>query len=128
MNGANGYVRGAEFGYTQTFDFLPSFWSGLGVQTNVTYARGEIGADPINNIPPRDFSGLSRYTYNIVAFYEKYGFSLRVGYNSRDPFLSDPDIRGQRTSSAYGQRFSTLDFQAGYDVSNHLNVNFEGNN
>jgi len=128
VNGAAGYVRGAELGYTQAFDFLPSFWSGLGVQANVTYVRGEIGADPINNIPPRDFSGLSRYTYNVVAFYENHGFSLRLGYNSRDPFLSDPDIRGQRTSSAYGERFSTLDLQAGYDVSSHVNIYFEGNN
>lgn len=128
VNGAHGYVRGAEIGYTQAFDFLPFFWSGLGLQANVTYVRGEIGADPINNLPPHDFSGLSKYTYNIVVFYEKYGFSLRVGYNSRDPFLSDPDIRGQRTSSAYGERFSTLDLQAGYDVSRHVNVYFEGNN
>ena len=54
--------------------------------------------------------------------------SLRLGYNSRDSFLSDPDIRGQGTSSAYGQRFSTLDLQAGYDVSSHVNVYLEGNN
>jgi TonB-dependent receptor len=128
VNGASGYVRGAELGYTQIFDFLPSFWSGLGVQANLTYAQGQIEADPVNHIPSRDFSGLSKYTYNLVAFYEKHGFSLRFGYNSRDPFLSDPDIRGQGISSAYGQRFSTLDFQAGYDVSNHVNVYVEGNN
>ena len=41
VNGAGGYVRGAELGYTQAFDFLPSFWSGLGVQANVTYATGK---------------------------------------------------------------------------------------
>jgi hypothetical protein len=52
----------------------------------------------------------------VVAFYEKYGLSLRLAYNHRDPFLSDPDIRGQGTSSAFGERFSTLDLQAGYDA------------
>ena len=78
------------------------------MQANVTFAKGQVAADPVNGIPSHDFSGLSRYTYNVVAFYEKYGFSLRLGYNSRDPFLSDPDIRGQGTSSAYGKHFSTL--------------------
>jgi iron complex outermembrane recepter protein len=115
VNGRGGYVRGAELGYTQAFDFLPSFWSGLGVQANVTYARGEA-------------VGLSRYTYNFVAFYEKHGASFRLGYNDRGTFLSDADIRGQGTSVAYTQRFATLDLAAAYDLSNHVSLFVEGNN
>ena len=128
VNGTGGYVRGAEFGYTQAFDFLPTFWSGLGLQANFTYAKGQVDADPVNDIPSHPFSGLSKYTYNIGAFYEKYGSSLRLAYNHRGAFLSDPDIRGQGTSSAWSQRFATLDFQGGYDLSSHVNVYLEGNN
>jgi len=128
VNGSGGYVRGAEFQFTQVFDFLPSVWSGLGLQANLTYARGQVDADPLNDIPAHDFAGLSRYTYNVVAFYEKYGFGLRFAYNSRDAYLSDPNIRGQDTSAAYGEHFATLDVQAGYDLSSHLNVYLEGNN
>ncbi|WP_129781827.1 TonB-dependent receptor [Peristeroidobacter soli] len=128
VNGQGGYVRGAELGYAQSFDFLPSIWSGLGVQANLTYAKGQVDADPVNEIPSHPFSGLSKFTYNIVAFYEKYGFSLRLAYNSRDPFLVDPDIRGEGRSAAWAERFSTLDLQAGYELSNQINVYFEGNN
>ncbi|MGQ0834195.1 MAG: TonB-dependent receptor [Gammaproteobacteria bacterium] len=128
VNGTGGYVQGAEVGFTHLFDFLPGFWSGFGIQTNFTYADGEVDADPVNNVPAHDFSGLSELTYNIVAFYENYGASVRVAYNTRDPFLSDPDIRGQGTSGAHGTRFSTLDFQAGYDIGEHVNIYLEGNN
>ena len=128
VNGTGGYVRGAELQYTQDFSFLPSGWAGFGLQANFTYAKGQVDADPLHDIAAHDFSGLSRYTYNIVAFYEKYGFSLRAAYNSRDAFSSDPDIRGQGTSAAYGTGFATLDMQIAYDVSSHINLYLEGNN
>ena len=44
------------------------------MQANVTYATGQVDADRVNDIPAHDFSGLSKYTYNVVAFYEKHGF------------------------------------------------------
>jgi outer membrane receptor protein involved in Fe transport len=33
-NSGTGTIKGYELSYQQFFDFLPSFWSGLGVQAN----------------------------------------------------------------------------------------------
>ena len=96
-------IKGAEIGYQQTFDFLPGALRGLGAQATFTYIdAGTIpNAVPANsaadgNRPPLDvtglydnlpLAGLSKYNYNVSAFYDFAGIYARIAYSWRSKFL-----------------------------------------
>jgi iron complex outermembrane receptor protein len=104
-NFGDGKMNGIELAYQQFFDMLPSPWDGLGIQANYTFidANGvpndEIAAEDsdwvggdndtgarvsLDDIP---LQGQSKETYNIVAMYEKYDWSVRFAYNWRSRYL-----------------------------------------
>ncbi|WP_374405303.1 TonB-dependent receptor [Pelagerythrobacter sp.] len=89
-NGGTGRIEGAEAAFTTFLDFLPSALSGLGMQANVTYIDGkqalpaELGADA----PDVDIPGVSKWSYNLVALYEKGPVSARLAYNYRSRFVN----------------------------------------
>lgn len=84
-NGGGGKVRGAEVSYRSTFDFLPGFASGFGIEANYTYTDSN-QASGFNELTgePLPVLDLSENSYNFILFYEKYGFSFRAAYNFRD--------------------------------------------
>lgn len=126
VNGDGAEVTGLEFAYQQTFDFLPGPFGGLGLLANFTLAESEAVFTQGAITRTFAFPGQSRTSYNIVGFYEKYGFNLRVAYNYRDEYVLTPFIEGNSTGivDAYGQ----VDFSAGYDVNDHVSVTIEGLN
>jgi TonB-dependent receptor len=128
INSSGGYVEGVEVGYTQQFNFLPSFWSGFGVQANATWARGQVDADPAENLKAHALQNLSKWTANASVFYSAHGADVRLAYNYRSSYLFDPNVRGIGTTAAYGNAFSTLDFQASYAVNKALTIFVEGSN
>jgi iron complex outermembrane receptor protein len=128
VNSSGGYVEGVEVGYTQQFKSLPSFWSGFGVQANATWAQGLTNADAAAGLEAHAFQNLSKWTANASVFYSAYGVNARLAYNYRSDYLLDPNVRGIGTTSAYGDAFSTLDFQASYAITSHLTVFAEANN
>jgi len=99
----NGTVKGVELGYQQTYDFLPGALSGLGTQATFTYVdAGNIpNGVPTNGAadgsrPPLDvtgiyenlpLTGLSKYNFNVAAFYDKGGIYTRFAYSWRSKFL-----------------------------------------
>jgi TonB-dependent receptor len=95
----HGKIKGFEVAYQQTFDFLPSFLSGLGVNANYTYivskglpnsylSGGLPAATSPNGVPGNlPLEQLSKHNFNITAFYEKGPISLRAAYNWRSRFL-----------------------------------------
>jgi len=128
VNSSGGYVEGVEIGYTQQFKFLPSFWSGFGVQANGTWSQGRTDADPAAGLKAHDFQNLSKWTANASVFYSAHGADVRLAYNYRSEYLFDPNVRGIGSTSAYGKSFSTLDFQASYAITKSLTVFAAGNN
>ena len=139
----NGKVKGFELAYQQTYDFLPGFLSGFGLNANYTYIKSKglpnsmlNGGAPVNT-PPGGVSGnlpleqLSKHNVNIEGFYEKGPVSLRLAYNWRSKFLLtaadvifpyDPifnDKTGQLDASAF---FSiTKDLKVGVQAVNLTN-------
>jgi TonB-dependent receptor len=96
-------IKGAEISYQQTYDFLPGALRGLGTQATFTYIEpGKVpNGLPANGAadgsrPPLDvtglysslpLAGLSKYNYNVSAFYDLAGVYARVAYSWRSKYL-----------------------------------------
>ena len=102
VNGGKGKMYGYELAYTQFFDFLPSFWSGLGLQANYTWIKANGVPPSINDsaIDPSDHQfidvvnldtvplvGQSEHTANMVLMYQRDDWAGRLAYNWRSEYL-----------------------------------------
>jgi iron complex outermembrane recepter protein len=115
-NAPEGHIEGTEVGYTQFFDFLPSVFSGLGMQANATYVQGE-------------FQNISKWSYNLIGIYERGPASFRVAYNWRSGFDVGPAPGGgMQPSEIYAKSQPWLDLSASYKVLNHLTLTFDATN
>ncbi|KQM63455.1 hypothetical protein ASE75_13555 [Sphingomonas sp. Leaf17] len=89
-NGGDGYVMGIEAAIQQQLDpfvadlGLPDWMGGFGVQLNATLnkSRSETPDGRKIRLP-----GASDAVYNLIGYYEKYGFSARVSYQNRSPWI-----------------------------------------
>lgn len=122
-------INGIELSYQQTYDMLPGFWSGLGVQLNYTYLDTtedvETGIDTtvFGTFVDLPLQGLSEENYNLIVFYENELFSTRLAYNFRSEYmLNDRDVIGDRP--VYNADRATLDFSFNYNVTDAIKVNF----
>ncbi|RDV26084.1 TonB-dependent receptor [Alteromonas aestuariivivens] len=136
VNGDEGSVQGVELAATHTFEYLPGFLSGFGVQTNYTFTDSSqaAGYNELDGsvLPIKD---LSENSANLILFYDKYGFNFRAAYNYRDesfvslssagpePILyeSFTDVTGatdyrQKSVSVpvWNDEFATLDLSMSY--------------
>jgi iron complex outermembrane recepter protein len=127
VNGSKGKVQGFELNYQHALTFLPSPLDGLGVSANYTYARSDTPL--INSITNErlPLPNLSRHSYNLVGYFEKYGFGARVAYNWRSSAFLDTAAANQggpRLARPYGQ----LDLSVNYDISKNISVSLEAFN
>jgi TonB-dependent receptor len=89
-NGGDGYLLGFEAAIQQQLDpfvgdlGLPDWMGGFGVQLNTTLnkSRSETPDGRKIRLP-----GTSDAVYNLIAYYEKYGFSARVSYQNRSSWI-----------------------------------------
>ncbi|MGZ4977456.1 MAG: TonB-dependent receptor [Methylobacter sp.] len=127
QNGTDATINGFETGYQQFYDFLPSWFSGLGMQANYTYIDSETPSSILGqNVP---LQNLSKHSYNLVGMYEKGPFSARVAYNWRDTFLSGiSNIVGVGALPVYTHGYGWLDASVGYRVNDHFSFTVEGMN
>ncbi|MFD1949969.1 TonB-dependent receptor [Sphingomonas arantia] len=138
-----GKVRGVEFGYQQTYDFLPGFLSGFGLSANFTYVKSKgvsqqqldpndpnVTAGIISSVDTGQLSlqGLSKYQYNIGPFYQKNGLELRAAYNWRSRNLLT--IRDVIVPNApvYAESYGQVDASIFYAVTPEIRMGFQGVN
>ncbi len=87
-------LQGAEVTFTSFLDIdgLPDWAKGFGIQANGTYidAKGDLVPNFAATYGDRQqaFPGVSKWSGNLVALYEKPQFSARVAYNYRSKFVS----------------------------------------
>lgn len=138
INGDKGSVKGFELGYQQFFDFLPGPLSGLGVQGNFTFVDSNGGVNTaINTLDPNQtnnaadmtlpLEGMSKYSYNIAAIYEKHGVSARLAYNWRSEYLlttSAANINAPVWFEDYGQ----LDASLIFSLTDNIKIGVQGTN
>ena len=127
VNGPSAEVRGLEFGVQHMF------WdTGFGISANATFVSTNKPYNPYDtNTSSFAVTGLAN-SYNIVPFFEKYGFMVRVAVNHQAEFL---DSFGQHQSNgAFGAEpvfvnaATRVDLSTSYDINSHFNVYFEGLN
>lgn len=120
-NGEGATVKGFELGYRQSFDnWLPAPFDGFGVQTSFNYT--DSNAEYRNAVANVTFGleGLSKYSYSLVGFYEKYGLTARVAYTYRDNFLQVAS--GRNGEPEYFDAYGQLDASISYDITPRLTV------
>ena len=127
-NTGGGYIRGLEVAYTQTFDFLPGYFSGLGFSGSYSYTQSDIEqqTDLSGSTVNITLPGLSETVYSATAFYDWERFSTRINVRYRDSFVSEQVA--VETQLAFFADETVIDYQASYAVTDNLSVLFQVNN
>jgi TonB-dependent receptor len=88
INGGGAKIRGVELSAQTAFTFLPSPLDGFGAIVNCTYSTAkDVGLYNELDGSELDFPGLSKHSYNLIAYYDKYGVNARLAYNGRSKYL-----------------------------------------
>lgn len=121
-NGNSTNIHGFELSAQQVF------WdSGFGIQANWSVPSGGAPWNSQSIGTQFALAGLSR-SYNIVGFFEKWGFQTRVAYTHRSAFLAALDQTDQANEPIYTAAYGQLDASASYDINKHFSVFFDGIN
>ena len=123
VNGNEASIVGVELNYQQPFTFLPSPFDGLGIVANYTLSDSnfeEVVDLGTGETESYDLPNNSKHSFNLIGYYEKYDFSLRVAHNYRSDFLREKPVPadGLKYRDSYGQ----TDISAGYDFSDHFGI------
>ncbi|MGD9584365.1 MAG: TonB-dependent receptor [Lysobacterales bacterium] len=86
-NSGSGWIAGGELTASVPLDLLLPALDGFGVITNLTYTDSSVHLAPGESKIP--FPGLSEYVVNTTLYFERSGFSARLGHRYRDDFLSE---------------------------------------
>jgi TonB-dependent receptor len=142
-------VKGAEFAYQQTYDFLPGALAGFGMQLSYTYIDtgklviGPPGYAPSVNLsetgnqPTTDITGiyenlplegLSKHNFNAALFYERSGFQARIAYSWRSRFLLTRLDCCFPFGPVYNEPAGQTDASISYAVNRNFRLVFEVQN
>jgi TonB-dependent receptor len=149
-NGGSGRVMGVEAAAQLQLDpytadlGLPDWMGGFGITANATYNDSEVtkpefvtvlgtGAaqtiridTPARKVP---LPGTSKVVYNVGAYYEKYGLSLRLQYQNRTNWADGfADAVDDAAGDTYWANDDELDFSARYEISKGIEVYFDAAN
>ena len=124
LNVGGAKVKGLEVAWQQSLDFLPSPLDGLGFIANYTFVDAGGGGRSATGaiLPVQD---LSRHSYNLIGYYEKYGITARVAYNWRSSFY---DERTDTNQASFAKPYGQLDASLGYDITPRISVTAEALN
>lgn len=115
-------IHGFEFAVQHVFGD-----SGFGVQANWSIPTGGAQWNALINGSQFALPGLSR-SYNVVGFFEKWGFQTRVAYSHRGEFLAGLGQIQQANEPVYTAAYGQLDMSASYDFNRHFGIFFDGIN
>jgi len=130
-NGKGATTEGIELTYTQSYDFLPGVWSGLGLSVNYTYAKSEkdieVSSTTGVSVTPLPQAFTPEHSANTTVFWEKDGLMLRLAhrYNSVQ-LVNDNFAFGQGVS--WIDATNRLDFSSTYKVNDFITLTFQALN
>ena len=114
INGQGGKVYGFETQFTKTFTSLPAPFDGLGVILNYAYTKSSLhvtspASGQLFTLP---LIGLSTHVFNPTLFYDKNGFSARVGVRYRSGFVASHFGFGEQVTANGSE--TVVDAQVSY--------------
>jgi TonB-dependent receptor len=131
VNAGNGKIYGLELSGQYAWE------SGFGVTGN--YTRSESKSDQRTAFTDAlPIPGVSKNSFNVTGYYERFGFSARIAYSWRSEAVNDTlvgatfsfaDQNGdQKVYGIYSADYGQLDAQVGYDFNERLGVTASVNN
>lgn len=146
--------KGRVFGFEAAVQFqlepyvadlgLPDWMGGFGITANATYNDSEVtkpeivevtgtgAAQVVRVVTPErrvPLPGTSEVSYNVGAYYEKYGLSLRLQYQNRTTWADGfADDVGPDAGDTYWADDDELDFSARYELFDGFEVYFDASN
>ena len=126
VNGGKARLSGVEVGYHQMFDFLPTPFDGLGVETSYTRVWQDSSFTTGTRAVTNSLIGVSPSSYNVVGFYEKGPVATRLGYFWRDRYLAS--LGPADGTDEIFDSFGSLDASISYAVTSSFSVTAEALN
>lgn len=128
VNTDGGSIQGFEFAFHQPFD---SFTDGplqyFGLNGSLTYVDAKIEAVVPDTLLPISLRGTSKWSGNMVGYFEKGKFSARVAYNYRSDFLFQ-EAEDTDRSAEWTKGSSVIDVNFGYKINKNVSVRLSANN
>ncbi|GGA85277.1 hypothetical protein GCM10011369_29130 [Neiella marina] len=121
-NGKGASIKGVELQVMQTFDDLPGWMAGLGLQANYTYQDSEYdqevsSIDESVMLPSLPVTYTPEHSYNATGFWEMDGHQVRLSYQGTTDQLAK---RSWENGSLWEEGRRTLDFSATYQFNEHV--------
>lgn len=109
---------------------LPDWMGGFGVSANITLNDSKVTKPAIGAIPARKMRlpGTSDVVYNVGAYYEKYGLSLRLQYQRRSTWLDGIADDLTDGGDTYWAADDELDFSARYGITKNFEIYVDASN
>jgi len=128
-NGQGAKISGYEISAQTAFTFLPAPFDGLGANINYTYTdTPHSNAFSVVTGEEMPFAGMSKTSYNLIGFYDKGPFNLRIAYNYRSKYLTSYPAATAVTGT-FIDASGYLDAKFTYRIpSRGLSLSIEGKN
>ncbi|MBU3005298.1 TonB-dependent receptor domain-containing protein [Paraglaciecola arctica] len=124
-NGKGSSVTGAEFSYTDSYDFLP----GLGASINYTYQESERDAEEIGTTGNFQ-QGIAmpftpKHSGNVTVFWEKDDYMVRLAHRYNGVQVVNSGIQG---GVIWQDETNRLDLSSSYKITKNFSLTFNAIN
>jgi TonB-dependent receptor len=121
-NSEDAKIDGWEIAWQHTFGE-----TGFGFVANATIVDGDVNYNNLSTDEQFALPGLSD-SANFIAFYDKYGFEVRLAYNWRDEFLTGVGHDSFGAQPRYIEEYFQWDLNASYSFMENYQVFLEAIN
>ncbi|ROQ18478.1 TonB-dependent receptor [Marinimicrobium koreense] len=127
-NGPGAEVKGFELALQAPFSTFTDaeLMRDFGFIANYTYVDSDVDYTFGDEVVSERLFGLSNNSYNATVYYENERFNARISAAYRDDYITGTSGTGNRFEGYEGT--FNVDFSAGYELNDNLDINFEALN
>lgn len=127
-NGGKARLYGAEFAYSQKFDWLPSPWNGLLAGANLTLSHSSANIEGSGMSRKIPLPNQSDTVGNLMVGWENDDVSVRLSANYKSDYLSSVAAVNDRSHDSYVDDQVFVDLSVRYFLTKQLQFSFEAQN